>query len=312
MTIGSLCQPLLALILAPLMLGIINRVKAFFAGRTGPVILQPYHDLAKLLGKGAVYSQTTTPVFRLAPIVGLAAVIVALALLPVGGVRAVLAFPGDLVLLAYLLGLMRFLTVIAALDTGSSFEGMGASREVQFSALAEPVLMLAMAALARRTGSISLSEIYPAVTIDAWIQAGPALAMVSAALLVVFLVENARIPVDDPNTHLELTMIHEVMVLDYSGPDFAFILYAAALKLWVLGSLLVGLCMPGADGVGESGRVRLLVGHVRAGGGCRGHRIHDGSPATAPGAPDACRGGCDGGCGPGAGVEVMACKPGRI
>jgi formate hydrogenlyase subunit 4 len=146
--------------------------------------------------------------------------------------------------LAYLLGMMRFLTVIGALDTGSSFEGMGASREVQFSALAEPVLMLAMAALARRTGSISLSEIYAAVNMDAWIQAGPALGMAAAALLAVVLVENARIPVDDPNTHLELTMIHEVMVLDYSGPDFAIILYAASLKLWVFGALLVGLCMP--------------------------------------------------------------------
>jgi formate hydrogenlyase subunit 4 len=175
-------------------------------------------------------------------------VVVALTLVPIGNVQAALAFPGDLVLLAYLLALMRFLTVIGALDTGSSFEGMGASREVQFSALAEPVLMLAMAALARRTESISLTGIYASVTVGAWAQAGPTLAMVSAALLAVFLVENSRIPVDDPNTHLELTLIHEVMVLDYSGPDFAFILYAAALKLWGLGSLLVGLCMPVRSG----------------------------------------------------------------
>ncbi len=105
-------------------------------------------------------------------------------------------------------------------------------------------LLLAVTALARGTGSLSLSGIYPAVTAAAWIQSGPALGMVSAALLVVFLVENARIPVDDPNTHLELTMIHEVMVLDYGGPDLAFIQYAAALKLWVLGALLVGLCVP--------------------------------------------------------------------
>lgn len=244
MRIAGLCQPLLALLLAPLLQGVINRVKALFAGRTGPPVFQPYRDLVKLLGKGAVYSQTTTLIFRLAPLVGLAAVVVALALLPIGGAQAVLAFPGDLVLLAYLLGLMRFLTVVGALDTGSSFEGMGASREVQFSALAEPVLMLAMAALARQANSISLSGIYPSITIGAWVQAGPTLVMVSAALLVVLLAENARIPVDDPNTHLELTMIHEVMVLDYSGPDFAFILYAAALKLWVFGSLLVGLCMP--------------------------------------------------------------------
>lgn len=244
MSIAGLCQPLLALVLAPLLLGVINRVKALAAGRTGPTVFQPYRDLARLLGKGAVYSRTTTAVFRIAPLAGLAAVTVALALLPTGGVRALSAFSGDLVLLAYLLGLMRFLTVIGALDTGSSFEGMGASREVQFSALAEPVLMLALAALARRTGSISLSEMYPAITMGAWVQAGPALGMAAAALLAVLLVENARIPVDDPNTHLELTMIHEVMVLDYSGPDFALILYGAALKLWVFGALLVGLLVP--------------------------------------------------------------------
>ncbi len=244
MRITGLCQPLLALTLAPLLPGVISRVKAFFAGRSGPALLQPYRDLARLLGKGAVYSRTTTAVFRWAPLGGLAAAVAALPLLPMGGVGAAVAFPGDLVLLAYLMALMRFLTVLGALDTGSSFEGMGASREVQFSALAEPVLMLAMTALARRTGSISLSEICAGVTIETWIRAAPALALVSCALLVVFLVENARIPVDDPNTHLELTMIHEVMVLDSSGPDFAFILYAAALKLWVFGSLLVGLCMP--------------------------------------------------------------------
>ncbi len=244
MRIVSLCQPVLALMLAPLLRGVINKVKALFAGRRGPSVLQPYRDLAKLLGKGAVYSQTTTLVFRLAPLVGLSAVIVALALLPIGDAQAALAFSGDIILFAYVLGLMRFFTVIGALDTGSSFEGMGASREVHFSALVEPVLMLVMAALARHSDSMSLSGIYPSITINAWIQAGPTLAMVSAALLVVCLVENARIPVDDPNTHLELTMIHEVMVLDYSGPDFAFILYAAALKLWVFGALLVGLCVP--------------------------------------------------------------------
>jgi formate hydrogenlyase subunit 4 len=180
----------------------------------------------------------------LAPVAGLAAVVLALTLVPMGGVQALLAFPGDLVLLVYLLGTVRFLTVMGALDTGSSFEGMGASREVHFAALAEPVLMLTLVALARRTGSISLSEIYAAINFGAWIQAGPALGMAAAALLGVLLAENARIPVDDPNTHLELTMIHEVMVLDYSGPDLAMIQYTAGLKLWVFGALLVGLCVP--------------------------------------------------------------------
>jgi len=233
---------LLALALAPLLLGVINRTKAFFAGRNGQPLFQLYYDLAKLLRKGAVYSRTTSWVFRAGPIVGLAAVVLATAIVPLAGVGAPLAFAGDLVLFAYLLGLMRFFTVIAALDTGSAIEGMGASREVQFSALAEPVLFLALAALARQAGSLSLTGILSAVT-----PAGPAWALVAVALLVVLLAENARIPVDDPNTHLELTMIHEVMVLDHSGPDFAFILYGAALKLWVLGALLVGVVLPGGN-----------------------------------------------------------------
>jgi formate hydrogenlyase subunit 4 len=207
-------------------------------------VLQSYYDLWKLLRKGAVYSRTTTWVFRAGPIVGLAAVLVATALVPLGGEAPPLAFAGDLILLAYVLGLMRFFTVAAALDTGSSFEGMGASREVTFSALAEPALLLGLAAVARQTGSLSLSGMYAGMSLETWRQAGPVLALVAAALMVVVLAENARLPVDDPNTHLELTMIHEVMVLDHSGPDFAFILYGAALKLWVLAALLVGLVLP--------------------------------------------------------------------
>ena len=139
---------------------------------------------------------------------------------------------------------MRFFTVIAALDTGSSFEGIGASREVQFSALAEPALFLALIAVARRTGSISLSGMFDKISVDVWQTAGLSLALVVAALLVILLCENARIPVDDPNTHLELTMIHEVMVLDHGGPDLAFIVYGAALKLWVFGALLIGILVP--------------------------------------------------------------------
>jgi len=245
MRIVSLAPPALGFLLAPLLFGLINRTKAFFAGRTGPPLLQPYFDLWKLLQKGAVYSRTTTWVFRAGPVVGLACAIVAVALVPLGSLPAPLAFEGDLLLLAYVLGLMRFFTVIAALDTGSAFEGMGASREVTFSALAEPALLLGLAALTRQTGSLSLSGMLPSISVGTWFTAGPVLALVAAALLVVFLAENARIPVDDPNTHLELTMIHEVMVLDHGGPDFAFILYGAALKLWVLGAILVGLLVPG-------------------------------------------------------------------
>ncbi len=151
--------------------------------------------------------------------------LIALAIIPLGGCPALLAFPGDLLLMAYILGLMRFFTVIAALDTGSSFEGMGASREVLFSALAEPALLIGLAAVARKTGMVSLSTMLPLASAFS-----PEIVLVTVSLLVVFLCENARIPFDDPNTHLELTMIHEVMVLDHSGPDFAFIQYSSALK----------------------------------------------------------------------------------
>ena len=183
---ATVCSPLLALVFAPLLFSIINRTKAWIAGRVGQPLLQPYYDLWKLLHKGAVYSRTTTWVFRAGPLVGLSAVVVALTLLPFGGTPALLAFPGDFILFAYLLGLLRFFTVLAALDTGSSFEGMGASREVTFSALAEPALFLGLAALARQTGTFSLSAMFANITSESWAQAGPAFVLLAAAFLVVF------------------------------------------------------------------------------------------------------------------------------
>lgn len=242
--VGSILSFLLALAAAPVLPGVIHRVKALFAGRRGPPVLQLYFDLWKLLHKGAVYSRTTSWLIKAGPIVSVAAVVSVAAIVPLCGLRGVLSFEGDLVLVAYLLGLMRFFTVLAALDTGSPFEGMGASREVAFSMLAEPALLLGLAALARQTGSLSLSGIYGALTPAALAAGGAAMLMAAGAFAIVLLAENARIPVDDPNTHLELTMIHEVMVLDHGGVDFAFIQYAAAVKLWVLSCLLVGLVVP--------------------------------------------------------------------
>jgi len=239
----SILPPVLALGLSPLLIGVIQRTKAVFAGRKGPSLFQPYFDLWKLWRKGAVYSRTTTWVFRAGPVMGLAAVGTATLLVPIGSVAAPLAFAGDLVLFAYLLGLMRFVTVLAALDTGSAFEGMGASREVWVSALAEPALLLALGVVAQGTNALSLSGMFAGLA-DQGLKMGPALALVLVALLIVVLAENARIPVDDPATHLELTMIHEVMVLDHSGPDLGFVLYGAAVKLWVLGLLIVNTLLP--------------------------------------------------------------------
>jgi formate hydrogenlyase subunit 4 len=234
----------LPLLGAPLLLGIIQRTKAWFAGRRGAPLLQPYYDLARLLRKGAVYSRTTSLVFRASPIVQLACLLVALALLPLGHVPALLSFEGDLVLFAYVLGAARLFMVLAALDTGSSFEGMGASREVLFSAMAEPALLVGLAVLARLSGTSSISGMLGALEPTLWVEHLPSLVLLALALGIVYLAENARIPVDDPTTHLELTMVHEVMILDHSGVDLAFLEYAASLKLWLLGMLVVGVVVP--------------------------------------------------------------------
>jgi formate hydrogenlyase subunit 4 len=224
---------LVSLLAAPLLSGWIVRIKSFFAGRRGSPVTQLYHDLFRLLRKGAVYSTSTSPVFYLAPMITLAAMIAALCLLPLPGYTALLDFPGDLILFAYLFALGRFFTILAALDTASAFEGMGASREAWYAIFAELIFFLALATLARFTGSLSLSQIFESHAVAINYADSPALALLLVSLFVALLAENCRIPVDDPNTHLELTMIHEVMVLDHSGPDFAFILYGAALKLWI-------------------------------------------------------------------------------
>lgn len=257
--IAFFLQLALALALAPLLPGIINRVKARVAGRHGKPLLQTYYDLAKLLGKGEVISRTTTWTFAAAPGVSLAAALCALALLPLGGIASPLAFGGDFLLAAYLLGMGRFAVMLAALDTGSSFEGMGASREAAFSALGEPALFLAFLTLTSLSldlgrgvadsgldvrAAFSLSALFNG-DMAAFRQAGrPELLLAPAVFFALLLAENCRIPVDDPTTHLELTMIHEVMVLDHSGPNLAMIVYGAALKLWFFAALVAGLIVP--------------------------------------------------------------------
>ncbi|MEK7994298.1 MAG: NADH-quinone oxidoreductase subunit H, partial [Planctomycetota bacterium] len=257
-----LINPILGLIAAPLLLGIINRTKAGFAGRTGQPLLQPYYDIWKLFHKGAVYSRSTSWIFATGPLIGLGATVAAATLIPFGALPALIAFKGDFLLLVYLFGLSRFFTVLCALDTGSSFEGMGASREVTFSALSEPALLIGLAAVARHTDCICLSQMFLSTTSEAWLEWGPVSGLVGFALLIVLLAENCRIPVDDPNTHLELTMIHEVMVLDHSGPDFGFILYTAALKMWLLGQILVGIAVPVRSGNPWMDTSASLIGMV--------------------------------------------------
>ena len=233
-----------AAVAAPMLPGLIAKTKAAVAGRQGPPVLQLYYDLIKLLRKGAVYSRTTTVFFSAGPVVSMAAILAAALFVPLAGTASVLSFDGDIILFAYLFGLARFFTVTAALDTGSSFEGMGAAREATFALFAELALFVNLVGLAKATGTFSLSGLSGRAAESLGLASPGALVLTCLSFFVVALAENCRVPVDDPNTHLELTMVHEVMVLDHSGPDLAFILYGAALKLTLTLSILAHLLFP--------------------------------------------------------------------
>ena len=225
------------LVLAPLLPGIINKVKAWVGGRRGPPVLQLYYDLAKLWRKGVVLSTLVSPGHVGGIAIAWMALVGAALLLPLGPGGAVLAFRGDALLFVYLLAMARFCTAFAALDTGSAFEGMGTAREVSFAVLAEAAVITALLALGIQSGSVSLvAMLVPS--------AGAGAALLAAGLFTVLLAENCRVPFDDPNTHLELTMIHEVMVLDHSGPPFAVVLHGAALKLLIFSVLLAEAVLP--------------------------------------------------------------------
>ncbi len=252
------------LLLAPPLpvVGLIGKIKSWLAGRRGPPLLQPYHDVRKLLRKGVVMGRPTTWVFRAGPIVGLASVLVAGLIVPLAAGQGPLGFSGDVIAFASLLALGRFFTMAAALDTGSSFEGMGASREAAFGAFTEPGLFLALALVCVPAGGASFAEAWAALPTGASWAARPLELLAAVVLFVVLLAENARIPIDDPATHLELTMVHEVMVLDHSGPDLAFIQYGAAVKLFVIAALLVHLLLPVPARGGWEGAALLLAGEA--------------------------------------------------
>ncbi|GAB4304029.1 MAG: NADH-quinone oxidoreductase subunit H [Desulfuromonadia bacterium] len=246
--IDAFIHVILTIFFPPLLLGVITRMKAIFAGRRGAPLLQPYYDILRLMRKGSVFSTTTTWVFRAGPLVTLCSILTASLMIPLGHHPPPISFAGDVILFAYLFGLARFFTTVSALDTGSSFEGMGAAREVTFSTLAEPTLFFAVITLARLSHSLSLSEILTFVTPQRWLSVGACMILLTVALFIVLLAENCRIPFDDPTTHLELTMIHEVMVLDHSGPLFGAILYGASVKLFVLSALFVDVAFPFTTG----------------------------------------------------------------
>lgn len=242
------------LILAPLLPGLINKVKAWVAGRRGPPVLQLYYDLARLWQKGVVLSTLASPGFVAGPAVAWVALLGAVLLVPLGPAGAALSFRGDVLLMLYLLALARFCTAWAAMETGSAFEGMGAVREVSYAVLAEAAMVAALLSLSVQTGSVTLLTMLAP-------SAGAGAVLLAAGLFTVLLAENCRVPFDDPNTHLELTMIHEAMVLDHSGPPLAVILHGASMKLLLFAVLLTESVLPMGD-LTPFAAMGMLIGGV--------------------------------------------------
>lgn len=237
-------QVLLLVMLAPLVRGVVSRIKARIQNRCGASIFRPYSDLAKLFGKEDMVPPTASFIFRLAPMVLFAVTVVSAAFIPVLRGSALLGSSGDFFILVYLLALGRFLLMLGAMDGGSSFGGMGASREALVSTLAEAPLLLALMALAMVSHTASMGKMVLWTMGQDFFQLSAVHALALAALALVTIAETGRIPVDNPTTHLELTMIHEAMILEYSGPSLALIEWASATKLTVLMALLIGLFLP--------------------------------------------------------------------
>jgi formate hydrogenlyase subunit 4 len=247
-------QMFLVLLLAPLLTGFVRKVKARLQRRQGASVLQPYRDIRRLLGKDVVLADNASWLFRAVPYLIFAVTWVAAALVPTFATGLMFSWSGDLIVITALLGTARFLQALVALDVGTSFGGIGASREVMFASLAEPALIMAVFAVALIAGSTQLSTVADyMLSGQAGLRVSLALALV--AFVIVAIAENARIPVDNPATHLELTMVHEAMVLEYSGRHLAMIEFAASLKLLLYISLIACLFIPfgmteGHDGLG--------------------------------------------------------------
>ncbi len=242
--LAVLAQTLLAVALAPGVVGFIRWLKARLQGRRGAAPWQPYFELRKLFGKEIVVSRTASWIFHAAPFIVFGTSVVVASLVPMVAVTISADRSGDLFAAVYLLLFGTFFLALAGLDTGSPFGGMGASREMTVVALTEPTVALAIVALALRAGSTNLGEIVMRGAIEPASVPGPAHLLAFAALFIVTLAETGRLPVDNPSTHLELTMIHEAMVLEYSGPYLALIEWGSAVKLLVFFSLLANLFVP--------------------------------------------------------------------
>ncbi len=228
---------------APLFAGLVNKQKAWWTGRIGAPVLQPYAELRRLMFKESLYAKETSFISRIAPVITMVTLLIAGMMLPVGYFRPMINFDGDIILFVYLLGLARFIQILAAMDIGSAFEGMGAAREATFSVFAEPIYFFTLGSLAFVTGKTSLWDVFHTVSFsDPSFIIFIIVCTISAFLLMV--TECSRMPVDDPNTHLELTMIHEVMILDNSGIDLFLYQYAGYVKLMIYATFLACFVNP--------------------------------------------------------------------
>ena len=245
------------LLLAPfLMIGVVKKTKAFWSGRKGVSILQPFYDFLRLMKKDAVYSSTTSWVFRFAPLISFATLIFASLFVPLANGQSIINIQFAFIIFAYILGFGKFFSIIAALDTGSSFEGMGASREACFSTIVEPAFFITLASIGALSQNFSFAS-FKYILSNAGVYGYLIIALTAFTLFVMLLIECCRVPMDDPNTHLELTMIHEVMILDNSGVDLGFITWGAAIKLFLFEALIANLIMP--INLGEIWTVLLFV-----------------------------------------------------
>jgi formate hydrogenlyase subunit 4 len=252
-------QIIIILALSPLLSGIIKKIKAFFQIRKGPSIFQPYYDLAKLLKKDSVVSQNVSWIFHAAPIISFAAVLTAGLLIPIYITSLPLGFAGDMIAVIYLFALARFFTALASLDAGSSFGGMGGSREMFVAAMVEPALMLSIFAVALNVGSTNLSYISQTLSGMGLDALSPYQILAFVALFIIAIAETGRIPVDNPSTHLELTMIHEAMILEYSGKQLAIVELGAMVKQLLVYSLLANIFFPWGIASAESGVAALAI-----------------------------------------------------
>jgi len=241
-TLLTVTHGVLVLTLPIILVGLVNRTKSWWAGRKGPRLLQSAYDLARLLGKRPIVSTVASPLFRMSAYVVLVCGLAAASMVPMLGQFAPVQFSHDFIVVAYTLGVARIALMIAAMDVGSAFEGMGAAREASFSAYAEPALFLLIGAAGAATGMTSFADLIGHLHHTPYFLI--IVIPLVLALLILLQTEAARVPVDDPMTHLELTMIHEVMILDHSGPELAAMQYAAALKMTLYAGLIAALINP--------------------------------------------------------------------